>query len=126
MAIHQSFGWVAILVGFVSGMLLGLGFQRDDFLGGYGSLRRRMLRLGHVALIALGILNLEFARTLPSLRLPPTWLAVASAAMIAGAVTMPLCCALMAWRRTFRPLFAVPVTSLLLGAGLVVAGLVRP
>ncbi len=37
--------------------MIGLGFHREEFLGGYGSFRRRLLRLGHIALAALGSLN---------------------------------------------------------------------
>ena len=49
-------GWMLVLVGFAVGSGIGLGFARDEFLGGYTSLRRRMLRLGHIALVALGLL----------------------------------------------------------------------
>jgi len=47
-------GWGLVLAGFLSGAAIGLSFHREDFLGGYTSFPRRMLRLGHVALIALG------------------------------------------------------------------------
>ena len=39
-------GWWLILAAFVSGTLIGLGFHREDFLGGYDSFRRRLVRLG--------------------------------------------------------------------------------
>jgi hypothetical protein len=54
-------GWSMILVGFASGAALGLFFHHENFLGGYGSFRRRMLRLGHIACAALGMLNLIVA-----------------------------------------------------------------
>jgi hypothetical protein len=56
-AIHWYAGWGLVAAGFVSGTAVGLGFHREDFLGGYGSFRRRLLRLGHVALVALGMFN---------------------------------------------------------------------
>ena len=37
MPINEAFGWVWVLAGFLSGLVLGLFFQRDDWLGGYGS-----------------------------------------------------------------------------------------
>ncbi len=125
MRANEVLGWITTLAGMVAGMGLGLGFHRESWLGGYASHRRRLLRLGHLSAIALGILNILFARAAPSLHLPDAVLRVAGMAMIAGAVTMPLCCALMAWRRALQPLFAVPVASLLLGVGLVVAGMLR-
>jgi hypothetical protein len=124
--INETFGWSAILAGFVSGMLLGLGFHRDEFLGGYASLRRRMLRLGHIALVALGALNVLFAQSAPRMKLEPGVFVLASNAWIAGGIAMPLCCALMAWRAGFRLLFALPVVCLILAASLTLAGLVHP
>jgi len=120
---NEIFGWLWVLVGFLSGLALGLGFHREDWLGGYGSLRRRMVRLGHVSLVALGALNVLYAQTAPRLVLAPALASTASVALIVGAVTMPTCCGLMAWRPEFRMLFAIPVASLVLGAGIVLAGL---
>jgi hypothetical protein len=122
---NALFGWGSILVGLVAGMGLGLGFHRDDFLGGYGSLRRRMLRLGHIALVALGMLNVLYAQSAPGLHLGPGAFAITSAAWMVGGLAMPVCCALMAWRPAFRPLFAIPVTTLLLAAALTAIGLAR-
>jgi len=123
---NALFGWCSILAGLVAGLGLGLGFHRDDFLGGYGALRRRMVRLGHIALVALGVLNVLYARTAPDLHLDVRASALASTSWVVGGLAMPVCCALMAWRPVFRHLFAIPVVLLLLAAGLTVLGLVRP
>ena len=61
-AFHALAGWSLVLAGFASGALLGFGFHRETFWGGYASLRRRLVRLGHVACVALGVLNLLFAQ----------------------------------------------------------------
>lgn len=115
--LNLTFAWAWILCGFASGMLLGLGFHRDEWLGGYGSLRRRLYRLGHIAFFALGAANLLFALTAE--RLPPTAaIGFASTAFIVGAVTMPLCCFVMAHRPGARMLFAIPIVSLLVAASL--------
>jgi hypothetical protein len=50
-----------VLLAFATGAGLGLFFHRDDFLGGYNSFRRRIVRLGHIALAALGMLNVIFS-----------------------------------------------------------------
>ena len=52
--LNWYFGWAAILTAFATGAVLGLFFHREDFLGGYASFRRRILRLVHIALAALG------------------------------------------------------------------------
>jgi len=112
--LNWTAGWWLILSGFVVGAGLGLGFHRDDFWGGYDSFRRRTVRLGHIALEALGALNLVFALS-PWPRPETLWGAVASPCFVVGGVTMPLVCFLAAWRKPFRHLFALPVAALVLG-----------
>ena len=126
MPLNEVFGWIWILTGFVSGFLLGLGFRRDEWMGGYGSFRRRLIRLGHVSFVGLGFLNILFALGGSRTALDGPALSAASWALVAGGVTMPLCCGLMAWRRGFYLLFGVPVASTLVGAALSAWGLVRP
>ena len=113
-ALNFETGWWLILTAFVTGALIGLGFHREDFLGGYGSFRRRLVRLGHIALAALGALNVVYGIS----PIPSGPGAAASAPgylLIAGAIAMPSVCFLSAWRQPFRHLFFVPV-SLLIGA----------
>src|SRR6185436_7615620 len=64
-ALNWYAGWGLILAAFVSGAGIGLFFHRDDFWGGYTSFRRRIVRLGHIALAALGMINLLFAISVP-------------------------------------------------------------
>jgi hypothetical protein len=112
--------WVGILLGFLSGLYLGLNFHQEDWLGGYGTFKRRLYRLAHISLFGLGAVNFVFsitARSLPSTGTPVT---LASWAFIVGAVSMPLCCILMAHRPGARLLFSLPVVSLLLGGILTV------
>lgn len=124
-ALIELVGWCSILLGFASGAVLGLEFHRPDFLGGYDALPRRLIRLGHIALLALGILNVLFAQSIPRLRLAPHELAIAQWAMIVGNISMPLCCALAAWRITLRRLFVIPVAALIAGVYSICAGLFR-
>ncbi|MCC6548179.1 hypothetical protein IT570_13515 [Candidatus Sumerlaeota bacterium] len=99
------------MLSFVTGALLGLGFHKPGFLGGYQSLRRRMARLGHIALAALGMLNLLYACG-PSVAITAT----GAGLLMAGGVTMPAVCFLTAWRESFRHAFFVPVLLLMLAA----------
>lgn len=108
-------GWVGMLAGVVSGAAIGLFFHREDWMGGYESYRRRLTRLGHISFFGLGFLNLLFATTAGGLFLSGTFLLLASWALIAGAITMPLCCFLSAWRKPWRHLFPVPVLSVTTG-----------
>ena len=107
-------GWIAILIGLTAGAALGTFFHREAWLGGYGSWRRRMLRLVHISLVGTGLLNVAFALSSESLGLDPAP-PIASVLFILGAVTMPTVCLLSAWRRAARHLFFIPVLSLLFG-----------
>jgi hypothetical protein len=122
------FAWLWILLGFGSGLGLGLFFHRENWLGGYGSLKRRMYRLAHISFFGLGAVNLLFWLTLPRIApLEPLATAVTTAswAFIIGGMAMPLCCVVMAHFPKARLIFAVPVVSLILGAALTLTLLVR-
>lgn len=108
-------GWLGMLAGIASGAIIGLFFHREDWMGGYQSYRRRLIRLGHIAFFGLGFLNLLFALTSRELVLSGTYFGLASWALLLGAVTMPLCCFLSAWRKPWRRLFPLPVLSVTTG-----------
>lgn len=119
MPINLLAAWVGMLLGFLSGTALGLFFHREDWLGGYGSFKRRLYRLAHISFFGLGAVNFFFYFTARAL--PGGWLlALASSAFITGAITMPVCCVLMAHFPNTRALFALPVVSLVAGAVLTV------
>ena len=109
--------WIGFLCGCLSGAALGLFFHRPDWLGGYGSWRRRMLRLGHISFFGIGLLNLGYGLTVRSLSVEAP--AAASAALIVAAISMPTVCFLSAAREWFRNLFFVPVVSLTAAIGLI-------
>jgi hypothetical protein len=103
--------WVGFLAGVISGIVPGLLFHGEEWMGGYGSWRRRLTRLGHISFFGIGFINLAFALTARSLGLE-NGLALASRLFITGAVSMPLLCYLSAWKKPFRHLFFIPVVSL--------------
>src|SRR5262245_20531071 len=93
-------GWSLLLTVFVTGVTIGLYFHRDDFLGGYASFRRRILRLGHIALAALGMVNVLFGLT-PVASGSSLQYQIAAWGFVVGGVTMPLVCFLTSWRAAF-------------------------
>lgn len=119
-------GWIGMLGGVLSGALIGLFFHREEWMGGYASFRRRMTRLGHISFFGLGFLNMMLALTLHTIPIPELAARVASLGLIAGAVTMPLCCFLAAWRKPFRHLFPLPVAGVLVGILALLGAWVQP
>jgi hypothetical protein len=107
--------WTGILLGFLSGMVLGMFFHHEGWLGGYGSFKRRMYRLGHISFFGLGVVNLLFWLTLKLHPVAGPLVNLASGTFIVGAITMPLCCVAMAHFPKLHLIFAVPVVSLITG-----------
>ncbi|OGC78242.1 MAG: hypothetical protein A2Z27_01945 [candidate division Zixibacteria bacterium RBG_16_50_21] len=119
--INLALAWLWILIGFLSGFILGLYFHREEWLGGYASLKRRMYRLAHISIFGLAIINLLFYFTVTSLNLAGGRIEVASWGFIIGALAMPACCLFMAHNLKLRALFPLPVASLSL-AGFLTLG----
>src|SRR5689334_20861059 len=94
--INLAAAWVGIALGMVGGAVLGLSFHEEGWLGGYGSWRRRLLRLGHISLFGLAFVNVAYAMTASRMGWKP---GAASALFVAGAALMPLVCGLAAWRK---------------------------
>ena len=111
-------GWIGMLLGVVSGAVIGLFFHREDWMGGYGSFRRRMTRLGHIAFFGIGFLNLLFGLTIHAHPIADTPARVGAVALVVALSTMSLCCFLTAWRKEpFRHFFFIPVISAGTGIG---------
>jgi len=119
-------GWTLMALGAVSGALIGLGFHRESWAGGYGSFRRRLMRLGHISFFGLGILNVLFALYVASLPDATESLSIASWALVIAGATMPAVCFLTAWKEPFRHLFPIPVLGVLIGVLATVHGSLQP
>ena len=115
-------GWIGMLFGAASGAVTGLFFHRADWAGGYGALRRRMLRLGHISFFGIGFLNFLFAITLSQVDLPGAHVRIASAGFLVAVAAMPLNCFLTAWKEPFRHLFAIPVLAVVAGIAPILLG----
>jgi len=109
--------WVGFLLGCISGAVTGLSFYNRDWLGGYSSWQRRMIRLAHISFFGIGFLNLSFALTARSLGFE-TGSYITSVLLIVGAVAMPTVCYLSAWKPICRHIFFIPAGSVTVAIGL--------
>ncbi len=108
--INITAAWIGFLLGAVSGAIPGLFFHQPDWLGGYTSWPRRLIRLAHISFFGIGFLNLGMGLTSKVLGVDS---ATASALMLVGAVAMPTVCYASAARPAFRHLFFIPAGSVL-------------
>ena len=109
--------WFGILGGFISGAVMGLSFQKETWLGGYPTWRRRLIRLAHISFFGIAFINLAFAisRGMMGVQEP---IISPGILLIIGAIAMPLVCYLAAWKKPLRHLFPIPVLSLILGVAI--------
>lgn len=117
MMINIHAAWIGFFLGCLAGAASGLFFHDKDWLGGYGSWRRRMTRLAHISFFGIGLLNLFFSLTARTLALE-TGLQGTSILLVVGAVAMPLVCYLAAWKPVLRHLFFIPALSVTVGIAL--------
>jgi len=111
-------GWLGMLGGVLSGAAMGIFFLKPDWLGGYGSQPRRLVRLGHISFFGIGLLNLFYGLSLTPLGIADTAGRWGSLSLLVALISMPACCFLTAWRQPMRHLFPIPVLSA--GAGIVI------
>lgn len=122
--------WAGVLIGMLSGAVMGLRFHDREYLGGYRAWPRRLVRLGHISFFGLAIINFGFFQTAGWLAEEGlAWnplLTLASWSLVAGAIAMPTVCFLAAWRKPLRHLFFIPVGLLIAGVfSLNIGGLLR-
>ncbi|MBP7949932.1 MAG: hypothetical protein KA004_09780 [Verrucomicrobiales bacterium] len=107
--------WAGFFLGVLSGAVIGMFFHRDEWMGGYGSYRRRLTRLGHISFFGLGFINALFALTHHVMPLAPQAANIAGPCFLIAAASMPTVCFLTAWRKPWRHLFFIPVGSAAIG-----------
>jgi hypothetical protein len=123
--INLTLAWLWIVLGFAGGFWMGLNFHREAWLGGYGSLQRRLCRLGHISFFGLAMVNLMFYFTVRILGLAGAPLVMASWGFVIGAISMPVCCFTMALFPKWRLLFLIPVLSLMAGGLSTLWGIIK-
>jgi hypothetical protein len=92
---NRSIGWASLAVGVATGLVMGLWsfdgpLPTPPWLGEYGDTPRRLARLGHIAFLGLGILNILLGRELPQSSLGARGRRVASRSMNVGNVLLPI------------------------------------
>jgi len=121
---NRRVGWASLVVGVGTGLVMGMwSFDGPmgvpEWLGAYDSVGRRLARLGHIAFIGLGILDILLARELPHLALSAGAKRAASRLMIVSNVVLPPTLFAAAACRPFK--YALPVGAVAAFVSLVIA-----
>lgn len=92
---NRRVAWACCATGVLVGLVMGLWsfdgpMPVPSWLGEYGSTPRRLARLGHIAFMGLGILNLLLVQELRVTRLSARLARVASGTMNFGNIVLPV------------------------------------
>ena len=123
-------GWVSLAVGIGTGLIMGMWsldgpVKTPGWLGEYGDTPRRLARLGHIAFIGLGMLNIMVARELPELDLGGRGRKIAAGTMNFGNVFLPLTLFAAAVFHPAKYTMAFPAISVFIAMTLVAVGVCR-
>jgi hypothetical protein len=106
--------WIGMLLGALFGAAQGIFFHKEEWMGGYGSWKRRMTRLGHISFFGIAFINIAFVVTVYVAEIE-NQVTIPSVLFIIGAIGMPLICYLSAIIKNFRHLFFIPALSVIVG-----------
>lgn len=109
-------GWLTMVLGILSGATIGLWafagpFPTPPGHKDYADLSRRMVRLGHIALVALPLINIVYGQFIDSIPLDHSVKLFGSYCMIVCMVGVPLFLFLGSIWLFFKYVEVIPVTA---------------
>ena len=124
---NRVVAWGSLTVGVGVGLIMGMwSFDgpapTPGWLGEYGDTPRRLARLGHIAFIGLGILNLLLIRELPSLPLGFRVKRIACNSMNFGNIFLPLTLFAAALVHPAKYLMSFPAVAVFVALAIVTKG----
>lgn len=125
-----SFGWVWILVGLAVGAVIGMWSFNGPMpspVGDYTSLPRRMLRLSHIAFIALAMINILYGYEIDKIKLQNKLKSIGSMCMIYGAILMPIFLIAAVFFEPLKYLTMISATLIMIAVAIMAIGqIMRP
>jgi len=123
----RAIALTSLFLGAASGLVIGLWsfggpLPEPAWVGGYSELPRRLIRLGHIALFALGMINLMLARQHAGFGLPERTTRLALAAMNIGNLLMPALLFATVFLPAMKYLLAVPALAVTLALAIAAHG----
>ncbi|MBL7665786.1 MAG: hypothetical protein JNM93_11685 [Bacteriovoracaceae bacterium] len=121
------FGWVFIVLGILSGSVLGM-WSFDGPMPApknhtnYVDLSRRLVRLAHIAMFMLPVINILYGMFIDSALLTPQLKQIGSISMIICMIGVPFFLILASFKNIFKYCEAVPVSAGILGLMLMAWG----
>ena len=116
---NRMVGWSSLATGVGVGLIMGLWsfdgpVPPPAWIGDYTDTSRRLIRLGHIAFIGLGLIDILMERELARSALGQTGRAVASWSMVVGNVLLPMALFAAAIYRPIKYGMALPASAVFL------------
>lgn len=116
---NRMVGWSSLATGVGVGLIMGLWsfdgpVQPPAWIGDYTDTSRRLIRLGHIAFIGLGLIDILMERELARSALGQAGRAVASWSMVVGNVLLPTALFAAAIYRPLKYGMALPASAVFL------------
>ena len=113
---NRTIGWFSLAAGIATGLVMGLWsfdgpMPAPAWLGDYGDTSRRLARLGHIAFVGLGLINILLAHELPHSSLGARAQRMASRHMNFGNIVLPITLFAAAFWRPAKYAMALPATA---------------
>ena len=124
---NRVLGWTSLAAGVGVGLVMGLWsfdgpLQPPAWIGEYTDTSRRLVRLGHIAFLGLGFIDILIERELARSSLGRAGRAIASWSMVIGNVLLPIALFGAAAYRPLKYFMAIPATSVFLALVLAAYG----
>ena len=123
-----KFGWLWILVGIFVGAIMSMWSFNGPFVspvGDYDSLPRRMLRLSHIAFIALAMINILYGYEIDKVKLKEKFKRLGSNFIICGAILMPLVLMGAVFYENLKYFAVVPIFLIIISLIIILAGIMK-
>lgn len=123
-----SFGWLWIFIGIILGAIIGMWSFNGPLsspVGDYTSLPRRMLRLSHIAFIALAIINILYGYEIDKIKIRDKIKRIGSNFIIYGTILMPLILLASVFYENFKYLTMIPAVLIMTSIFIMVLGKFR-
>ncbi|KAF0246782.1 MAG: hypothetical protein FD180_312 [Planctomycetota bacterium] len=123
-SLNAAIGWTGIALGLAAALWIGMWafsgpMPAPEGFESYDALPRRLLRLAHIAAVAVGALNVLLGRELPRLALAPKWKSACSWLAIAAWPGLTLVLAAAAFKPEAK--YALPAGALALTSSMTIA-----
>jgi len=125
--LNIAWGWICMPLGIISGSILSMWsfdgpLKMPKGYEHYDNLPRRLIRLAHVALFMLPLINIVYGQHLDSVPLSDATKVMGSYCMIVLMIGTPLFLILASFKLWFKYLNIIPIISGFLGMGIMAWG----